>query len=43
MAIRTNFHTERVTKHRNRLPGATEAPSLKGFNRPVDLAPGDMG
>lgn len=36
MYIRTNFFTDRVTKHWNRLPGeAIESPSLEVFRKLV--------
>ncbi|KFO93591.1 hypothetical protein N320_12913, partial [Buceros rhinoceros silvestris] len=36
--IRKNFFTERVVKHRNRLPReAVEFPSLEAFKRRVDV------
>ena len=44
MDIRENFFTQRVVKHRNRLPRAVvESPSLEGFNRRVDVVLGDVG
>jgi len=41
--IRKNFFTERVIKHRNRLPRkVVESPSLEGFNKRVDMTFQDM-
>ena len=37
--IRKNFLTERVVRHRTRLPRAVmESPSLEGFKKRVDVA-----
>ncbi|KFO90988.1 hypothetical protein N320_03498, partial [Buceros rhinoceros silvestris] len=41
--IRKNFLTERVVKHRNRLPReVVESPSLEVFQRHVDVMLKDM-
>jgi len=41
--IRKNFCTERVVRHRNRLPReVVEPPSLEGFKKPVEVALGDV-
>jgi len=38
-----SFFPERVVRHWTRLPRAVmESPSLEGFKKRVDVAPGDM-